>query len=473
MTVHKVELGECLATIAKHYHFPRWQTIYEAPENESFRQKRPNPNVIYEGDEITIPDKRLKDESGETEKKHRHKVKRSKWMFRVEIRDEAHKGLEGVPYELRIEGMAPIKKKTGINGLIKTPIPAEARRGTLLFQGETIELNFGGLDPVTRLSGIQQRLNNLGFKADPAGQRPGRRTRKAVAAFQSAHKGLKPTGEIDDATRKKLLEVHDNDKQVCDAEEEMSCQQDEEPANACASPGPGGAEDVSFWDDGGGMVFDRQRRIFFAIYYYVPDRAFERAAMTWQRELEAGPSFHAETDEFIGIEVVREGEFKDAWATIQARSEAEQAVIVEGHIFVHASIHGASETGVEFKADSSGATLTHAEALALPKLVWDPQKGLLVHHGCNSGLPSHLDKEISARSFAMSQKIVAIGQGESAYLSSSQDTYVKTNETTTVMYLWGYEHGKFHPFGSGAKIPGIVFKPDGTQGTAADIPPRD
>src|SRR6185436_20424666 len=110
MTVHKVEPGECLAKIAKHYHFPRWQTIYEAPENESFRQKRPNPNVIYEGDEITIPDKQLKDESGETEKKHRHKVNRSKWMFRVEMRDEAHKGLEGVPYELRIEGMATIKK---------------------------------------------------------------------------------------------------------------------------------------------------------------------------------------------------------------------------------------------------------------------------------------------------------------------------------------------------------------------------
>ena len=195
--------------------------------------------------------------------------------------------------------------------------------------------------------------------------------------------------------------------------------------------------------------------------------------MTWKREVEARPDYNPDTDKFIAIEVAREGEFKDAWANIQYQSDSEMAVVVEGHIFVHASEIGIHETGVEFKADSSGGTLTHAEVLALPKLPWDGQKGLLVHHGCNSGLPSKLDGEISARSFAQSQKIVAIGQGESAYFSERKDTYVETDEKTTTFYLWGYEHGKSHPRGDGSRIPGIVFKPDGTPGTEADVPQRE
>ena len=276
MIVHTVKPGDCLATIAKDYHFPRWQTIYEAPENEEFRKKRPNPNVIFEGDEITVPDKRLKHEPSATQKRHRHKVKRSAWMFRVEMRDEAHKGLEGIPYELRIEGMDPIKKKTGKNGLIEMPIPGEAKSGTLLFQGEKIQLNLGGLDPVTRMSGVQQRLNNLGFKADPAvGGTAGPRTRKAIAAFQASQKDLKATGEIDDDTRKRLLEVHDNDTKSCEAEEAMSCDPEEPVVGASASPGPGGADDVSGLDETTDDVNDHQKRVFFAIYYSTAERSFD------------------------------------------------------------------------------------------------------------------------------------------------------------------------------------------------------
>ncbi|MGA2699171.1 MAG: peptidoglycan-binding domain-containing protein, partial [Methanoregula sp.] len=185
----------------------------QAQENEAFRKKRPNPNVIYEGDEIVIPDKRLKEESAVTEKRHLYKLKSSVWMFRLEMRDETFKGLEGIPYELRIEGMDPIRKRTGKNGLIETRILAEASSGALLFQGEKFQLNFGGLDPVTRMSGVQQRLSNLGFKADPPGNgAAGSQTCKAIAAFQSTQKDLKPTGKIDSDTRKRLLEVPSKDR---------------------------------------------------------------------------------------------------------------------------------------------------------------------------------------------------------------------------------------------------------------------
>src|SRR5215469_1542809 len=55
-TYYSVCRGDCLSSISSQFGFDAYQAIYYHPENAAFRQKRPNPNVIYEGDVVFIPD---------------------------------------------------------------------------------------------------------------------------------------------------------------------------------------------------------------------------------------------------------------------------------------------------------------------------------------------------------------------------------------------------------------------------------
>src|SRR5436190_13024735 len=82
-TTHKVEQGECLSSVAKKYGFANWRTIYQHPQNAEFREKRPNPNIIYPGDLIFIPDPELKEKSVQTEKRHELKTNGPKTLLRL------------------------------------------------------------------------------------------------------------------------------------------------------------------------------------------------------------------------------------------------------------------------------------------------------------------------------------------------------------------------------------------------------
>lgn len=217
---HTVKEGECMATIAKKYGFKRWQTIYEAAENEEFCKKRPNPNVLYPGDEIVIPEKEQKEESGATEQKHRFRLNASKWIFRMEMKDEGMNPLEDYPFKLYIDDELVKEDKTKEGGLIECPIPEDARYGKLHILGEQLDLNFGGLDPISRIKGVQQRLNNLGYNCGVVDGICGKRTRQALYNFQK-DQGLEITGEINDETRRCLIGLHDDDERMVDPEDEM------------------------------------------------------------------------------------------------------------------------------------------------------------------------------------------------------------------------------------------------------------
>ena len=60
MRKHIVKQGESLSKIARTYGLASYQALYEAPENATLRANRPNPNVLFPGDEVTIPDHREK-----------------------------------------------------------------------------------------------------------------------------------------------------------------------------------------------------------------------------------------------------------------------------------------------------------------------------------------------------------------------------------------------------------------------------
>ena len=57
MAVHTVASGESLSLIAVAYGLPaaEWRAIYDHTNNAEFRALRPDPNLIYPGDELFVP----------------------------------------------------------------------------------------------------------------------------------------------------------------------------------------------------------------------------------------------------------------------------------------------------------------------------------------------------------------------------------------------------------------------------------
>jgi len=216
-TTHVVKQGECLSSIAHSYGFSNWKTIYEDPDNADFKKARPNPNAIKPGDEIVIPDKDAKppkEEKVPTTKLHKFEVKRPYVMLRIVVKDEEEKPLSGKKFELTV-GSEKHEGTTDGDGIVEERVDPTATEAALTIfleddpEGEYFhwDLRIGHLDPVAEVSGVQARLNNLGFWSGPVDGVFSTKTRAALKAFQEAA-GIKPSGKLDDATRDKLVDMH-------------------------------------------------------------------------------------------------------------------------------------------------------------------------------------------------------------------------------------------------------------------------
>lgn len=217
---HFVKQGECLSSLAKRFGFVDYETIYDHPRNAELKKQRQNPNVIYPDDLVYIPDNELKEVDAATEQRHRFELRGSKTMFRLIVEDSDEKPYANVRYELRID-KETFEGTTDGEGKLEEMIPANARAGALiLFSEEQAEaeeeptiigmfaLNLGHLDPVEETTGVQSRLNNLGFCCGPVDGKLGKKTAEALREFQEKH-GLTPTGEACPATRERLRQIHD------------------------------------------------------------------------------------------------------------------------------------------------------------------------------------------------------------------------------------------------------------------------
>jgi hypothetical protein len=221
--IHIVSQGECLSSIGKTYGFTSWQTIYEDAQNADFKKKRPNPNQIYPGDELFIPDRQLKEVDRVTEKKHRFKVKTLPILVRLVVKDENWKPFLGKNYELKFASLPkPFSGATsGSDGKIEHPQsgePAilpdveEAELSIWLNNGSlppaVWKLKFGYLDPVEELAGVQKRLANLGFPVGAPDGQLNDSTKAALTSFQ-ALVGINQSGDSDQETRDALAQNHD------------------------------------------------------------------------------------------------------------------------------------------------------------------------------------------------------------------------------------------------------------------------
>ena len=214
---YTVQQGDYLSKIAVNFGFRNWRTIYDHPLNADFRQKRPNPNILRPGDQIVIPDRELHKEDGATDKRHVFVVNGPVNLLRIVLKGPDHKPLANVAYTLKIEDRS-YTGHTDAGGMLERRLPADASEALLTLDkvGVVWSLKIGHLDPLHDedsnedvITGIQARLNNLGYPCGTEDGIAGPKTRAALARFQASVLGRTgPDGLPDAQTRNALLEYH-------------------------------------------------------------------------------------------------------------------------------------------------------------------------------------------------------------------------------------------------------------------------
>lgn len=205
--IHKVQQGECLSSIAARYGFT-WRALWDAPENKALRDTRRDPNILFPGDGVHVPERAQKSEPSQTAKRHVFKVRVEKASLHLRLVGSLEP-LAGEPYTLTV-GRETIEGETDGEGMIDVRVPADLSTATLILpkRRQRYTLAIGRLDPVDTASGAKARLQNLRLydgEVDGATLDPD--AAAAIQAFQRA-KGLTADGELTDRTVSALHEEH-------------------------------------------------------------------------------------------------------------------------------------------------------------------------------------------------------------------------------------------------------------------------
>jgi Putative peptidoglycan binding domain len=214
MPSYTIQAGDTLMALAVKNGLKSYEDILNHASNAELKKKSDDPGVVNTGDVVFIPNRELKQHPSAIDAVHPFKITRPKAWLRLAVKDAYGAPYAGKKYDLNVEGT----KASGTlpdNGVIELAVPVASTSGTLRVWAEdgaepvTWELKLGYINPITEISGVQQRLNNLAFRCgEPDGVVDDELT-AAVKAFQ-ARIGVDPTGTIDDDFRAKLKSYYDN-----------------------------------------------------------------------------------------------------------------------------------------------------------------------------------------------------------------------------------------------------------------------
>jgi hypothetical protein len=209
---HKVVQGDCIESIAA-THGLEPDMIWEHANNASLREERNGKSfALFPGDVLFVPDPRVKRVDVATGRSHTVVLKIPKTLLHIRFLDVDDEPRKDVPYTLEIDGVE-FEGTTTADGDVKQEIRASAQSGTLTLnpgQGadeEVYTVDLGHLDPIEETSGLQARLQHLGFYTGEVDGELGSRTRDAILAYQRAY-DLSDTGEFDDDTKSHLEQQH-------------------------------------------------------------------------------------------------------------------------------------------------------------------------------------------------------------------------------------------------------------------------
>jgi hypothetical protein len=207
--IYVVQQGDCMASIAVTHGF-LLDSLWNLPENATLKNARKDPHVLFPGDKVFIPDKRIKEIPCATEKRHPFVKKAFMEHLKIVLTDEDDQPIANEPYVLEVDEKLKLEGQTGADGAIQEDIPPGAVQAHLVVgEGDDQReyfLNLGYIDPVEKLTGAQGRLQNLGYYHGKVDGIPGPLTTTALILFQEKY-GLTPTGENDEATQAKLKEL--------------------------------------------------------------------------------------------------------------------------------------------------------------------------------------------------------------------------------------------------------------------------
>jgi hypothetical protein len=222
MAIYTIQQGDYVARVAFQHGFRSYLTIYDDGANAAFREKRPNPDILFPGDQLTIPEKEGRVEHRATGARHRFVVvDRTKVLLRVIVKDRALRPLAGKRYTLRAGAIVITEadgKRTGGDGLIEhelEPSVTQASLAVFLTEGSdealAWTLRIGHLNPISEVTGVKARLDNLGFECGSADAQIDEQTVRALTAFRQAMGITVPPGQeatIDQPTRDRLEKEH-------------------------------------------------------------------------------------------------------------------------------------------------------------------------------------------------------------------------------------------------------------------------
>jgi N-acetylmuramoyl-L-alanine amidase len=211
MKEHSVKQGESIKSIAYNNGF-YWETIWDHPANKKIKEIRKNADLLNPGDIVIIPEKKIKKAELKVNSMNRIVVKGHSEKFRVQFVDDEDKPRSGINYTLTIDKKFYSGTTDG-SGWAEKIMPRNAKvahlylgdeedkNGKPLPQEEYV-FDLRHLDPIETVSGVQQRLTNLGFDCGEE-EEAGNKTKDAIYRFQRAN-NLMPTGMIDEITRNKI-----------------------------------------------------------------------------------------------------------------------------------------------------------------------------------------------------------------------------------------------------------------------------
>ena len=216
MLIHTVVQGEHLAGIAAQHGFRDFRTLWDHPRNAALKAERKNPNVLFPGDQVFIPDKQTREELRPVDARHRFVLAAQGLQLRVKVVDLRDKAV--VRSALFRTGNGNANLVVPKDEVYEIDIDPGEKRATLLFPKTPTDparpdvvMEVGSLDPESKFSGQQHRLNNLGYFAGFSTTPDTEQFRWAVEEFQQDNKArhkLRVTGAVDDPTANALAREH-------------------------------------------------------------------------------------------------------------------------------------------------------------------------------------------------------------------------------------------------------------------------
>lgn len=211
---YTVKQGDHVPGIAWRSGFSDYLLLWNHPNNAELKKKRQNPNVLFPGDSLYIPDRVEGESSCPTDKKHPFVLKRKPLKLHLTLRDQYEMPIANAPCVLIVDSDSRQLTSDG-DGKLELEIPPSAGESRLVIQdteqtpygGISIPIKIGHLDPVDEISGQQARLSSLGYFMGDVDGNDGPDFQAAVEEFQCEH-SLTVDGICGPNTKAKLKEVY-------------------------------------------------------------------------------------------------------------------------------------------------------------------------------------------------------------------------------------------------------------------------